>query len=880
MNADFSAATTSEAEGRRGGAGYVQRAGVHDEMVDAAGAVRPAWRGLVSAWVEAGAEGRGQIGRDARRALEEAGLSFNPYLDTGPGAARSGVAAPWRFDHFPLAISAEEWARLAAGVAQRTRMAEKVLADIYGRQSLFTSGALAPAAVLGGGGYMRAAALWDRPPKRWLLRSAVDVARTASGEWVVLDDAFDRPEGVGWALANRVALGQAASEMFVSSGARRLARWFDALREALERDATAEGRMACVTPGPSDPAYFSYAYLARYLGLTLVEPGDLAARDGEAHVKTLEGLRRVDVMLRGAASAGIDPLYAPGRAGHAVGPPGLLRAARLGRVSIVNAIGAGAVDGRVLAPFSARLIRELLGEEPILAEAESLWLGDPAARARYLDDPRAWRVTETAAVSRPGSGVEDALAGLERPALERRLAREGWRYVARAPVRTGLAPCAQGGVGDAAPGGDLAGAPFAMRVFVLAGPDGPQAMPGGLAFSAPEGPLDALPWRGASKDVWVVDAAPGLGLGLALGGGEPAATSRLGERRRVAHLQRTGRDLLSRVADDLFWLGRYGERADLTLRVLKVVIERMIDAPRRAEEPALLARLLALRIDAPADAAPEPTPDIAELRLRIMRLAVDPELPESATRAVEAIYWNANRARAHLSRDAWRDVGALHAAPLWRMAPDPARALSIGGRVEDAIRSLAAFAGASHENMTRNFAWRFLELGRRLQRGMHVAQMFRALAAVPDDDEPTTLYALLLLCDSFFAYRSRYLTTPEATPAIDLLILDEANPRSLAYQVAQAEAVLGALPRATPYRNPEHRKALRLLTDLRVAEAPALGEVDASGRRAALLALLDDAEEALLAIAELVTSAYFAHAEPALTEVSAMRFEPPKEPGA
>jgi uncharacterized alpha-E superfamily protein len=215
---------------------------------------------------------------------------------------------------------------------------------------------------------------------------------------------------------------------------------------------------------------------------------------------------------------------------------------------------------------------------------------------------------------------------------------------------------------------------------------------------------------------------------------------------------------------------------------------------------------------------------------------------------------------------------------LWRMPPEPGRALTIGGKVEEAVRCLAAFAGASHENMTRNFAWRFLELGRRIERAQQTVALFKALIGHAAPDEPASIFAMLHLCDSFFAYRSRYLTTPEAAPAIDLLILDEANPRSLAFQVAQVEAVLSALPRATPYRNPEHRIALRLLTDLRTAEAPPLGEIDAAGRRAALESLLDAAEAALETVADLVTKAYFAHAEPALTEVAAMRFEPPREP--
>jgi uncharacterized circularly permuted ATP-grasp superfamily protein/uncharacterized alpha-E superfamily protein len=828
--------------------GYLQRAGLHDEMVDATGAVRPLWRPFVDAWLRLGAEGRAQIARDARRQLDETGLSFNPFVEDVASAG-----ADLRFEVTPVLLSTADWTTLSRGAEQRARMIEAALHDIHGPQTLITQGALPPAAVFGGPGFIPAAARWDRPPRRRMFRYAVDVARTAAGDWVVLDDAVDRPEGDGWALANRVALGQAASELFVDSGVHRLASHFDTLQESLEAETGIEGRIAYVTTGPSDPAYFSQSYLARYMGLTLVEPGDLAVRDGEAHVKTLEGLRRVDVLLRGAPSDGIDPLYAPGLG--AMAPPGILRAARLGRVCFANAVGASVFEGRALAPFSAGLIGRLIGETPILREAPALWLGDPEARAEWRRAPEAWRVTHLRAPSRPGAPRPDPLAGLSAEAATRLAEREGWRMIARAPVETGVAPTL-GGAGLAPRG-------WALRLFVVAGPDGWRTMPGGLAFATGEPAIVGLPWSGASRDVWVVDD-PAARLG------QPAATVRLNQRRRTAHLRRTGRDLLSRVADDLFWLGRYVERGDFTLRVLKVVIERMIDAPRRDAEPRLLHRLLSLRLGeagAPEDWA------LAALRGRIATLALDPAEPKSAPRTIESIYWNANRTRAHLSRDAWRDVGALHADPIWKSPPDPNRALALGGAVEEAVRKLAAFAGASHENMTRNFAWRFLELGRRLQRGMHVAQMFRALAVEPDDDEAATLYALLLLCDSFFAYRARYLTTPEATPAIDLLILDEGNPRSLAFQVAQAESVLDQLPRQGPHRNPEHRLALKLLTDLRVSDPAALGETDATGRRAALAELADGAEETLAAVADQVAKAYFAHAEQAMTEVSAARRE-------
>jgi uncharacterized circularly permuted ATP-grasp superfamily protein/uncharacterized alpha-E superfamily protein len=814
-------------------------------MVDAGGATRPGWRPLVDAFVR-GDDGGARIAADAARFLDEAGLSYNAFAD---GETRAGG---WRFDPVPILLSGDDWAQLSRGALQRARMIEALLADAYGAQGLVAEGSLPPSFVFGAPQFQRACASWDRPPPRRLFRYALDVARGADGRWVVLEDSVDRPDGDGWALANRVAMAQAASDLFVEAGTRRLATHFAQLQTALEAAAGPEGRMAYLTAGPEDPTYFSHAYLARYLGLTLVEPGDLAVRDGEAMVKTLEGLRRLDLILRGAGSAGMDPLYAPGLG--AIAPPGILRAARLGRLTFANAIGTGLLDGRALAPLSAKLIPRLLGEDPVLAEAPYRWLGDAAACDEVLAEPERWLVTDLRATASPGRPLVDRLAGLDATRARRLLAREGWSMVARGKIATATTPA----LGEAG----LSPVPYAIRLFVSAAPHGFQVMAGGLGLGARgDGPLVGLPWEGTSRDVWVVDSGHA--------GDQPRATALLGERRRTAHLRRTGRDLLSRVADNLFWLGRYGERAELSLRVLKVVIERMIDAPRADREPVLLHALLSLQIDAVEGL--EPT--MATLRGRIAALALDPDSPNAVRPVLDALYRNAESTRAHLSRDAWRDIGALHAAPVWRLPPEPHRALSLAGPVETAIRSLAAFAGASHENMTRNFAWRFLELGRRLQRAIGVTAMFRAFVCAPTENEPATLYALLQLCDSFFAYRSRYLIAPEATPAIDLLVLDESNPRSLVFQVAAMETVLDALPRPSPLRNAEHRLVLRLLTDLRVADPVVLGEIDAEGHRPALDALLMDAEETLERVADLVTKAYFAHAELALTEVATARLK-------
>ncbi|MEO0359715.1 MAG: circularly permuted type 2 ATP-grasp protein, partial [Pseudomonadota bacterium] len=380
-----------------------------------------------------------EIAAESRRLLAEAGLSFNPFADGVDDRAR------WRFDPAPVVLAGGEWLMLAAGAVQRARLIDAVLGDLYGAQTLIRDGRLPPS-TLASPRFIRAAARWGATPLGRLTLYAVDVARRPDGVWVVLDDHVDMPEGLGWAVANRVALSQAASELFVDVSPRRLGGFMSALSGALAGLSHGDGRRALLTGGAADPAYFSHAYIARYLDLTLVEPADLTARDGAVHVKTLEGLRQVDVALRMAPSVGIDPVSAPGPS--ALAPPGVLHAARMGKVAFANMIGAGVLDGRILAPRSADLIGRMLGEEQILFEADHLDLTDPNAREAYLDEPDRWRVSLAGSASRPGApDPVDPLAELDRDGRARALRRDGWRFSARARTPLSTAPAFADGDG-------------------------------------------------------------------------------------------------------------------------------------------------------------------------------------------------------------------------------------------------------------------------------------------------------------------------------------------------------------------------------------------------------------------------------------------------
>ena len=818
-------------------AAYRPIPGVRDEMVDADGRVRPHWQPLAAGLDALGTDGLDRLGQSVRRLLEDSGVAFNVYAD--PDDRRQA----WNLDAVPVLLSPEDWAVIEAGVTQRGRLIEAVLRDLYGAQTLVTDSQLPAGAVFGNPNFLLPAIGWDQRPDCLLHVYACDLARRADGTWVVLADQTEVPTGNGWCLVNRVSMSQVHGDRFTGSGVRRLAGYYARFQAGMHALAAGRGRIVLLTPGPADPSYFSHAYLARYMGFMLVEAGDLTVRDGRVFVKTLEGLQRVDVILRKLPGRSLDPLYLPG--GQQIGTPALVHAARDGTVRLANAAGTGVVQNRMLAPFAPALARRLLGEDLLLPDIETVWLGDADGRARYLAAPEDWRIDRATARHDPdGRAVArtaiDALSQADRGEL---LAQDGDAHVAIRPIALATTPSVEGG--------RVVPVPWALRVFLFAGPDGFQVMPGGLGRLSDRAETPVLPGGRGSKDVWV-QGAPG----------EARAPSILSAHLRDAHHRRTGRELLSRVADNLFWLGRYGERTDMSLRILRVALSRVLDEARQDLDAYVLNGLLGLRLDLPL-LAPDTGP--AALRLWLdraaARLMLDADETLGLRSSLDGLHRTATLSRAYLSQDAWRSLTALRTDRRWRTMREPVLTLQTAQTVDAGLRCLSAFGGAMAENMMRSFGWRFFELGRRLERGIEIARAAAALAGLAGPSEAPALRTLLELCDSYVSYRARYLITPAATPTIDLLILDETNPRALAFQFARLDTILGQIHQDAAYRTRDHRLVLSHLTALRLADPEDLAGAADGVARPALLDLTGRVQRDLLEVSNQISRSFFTHAE-------------------
>jgi len=819
-------------------ANYRPAHGRWDEMMGADGQVRPHWQPILQYFAALGSEERARAQQSARRLIRENGVTFNVYDDEG------GEARPWDLDLLPLLVTSRDWEQLSRGLIQRMRLAEAVLGDFYGPQRLLAEGRLPPHLLFGDPHYLRPVQGLTPPGGVRLHFMAFDVARDSAGRWIVLSERADAASGAGYALENRIVVGQVLSGLFRDSGVERLAGFFQRQRQALYGLAPASEPDAVVlTPGPMNEAYFEHSFLARYLGMTLVEGDDLVARDGAVFMRTVPGLQRVHVIFRRVRSDWADPLEF--RSESLLGVPGLVEVARQGGIVMANALGAGLVGSPGLTAFEPTLAKTLLGEELILPGEDTYWLGTADAAGAALAEIDQL-VFLSAFDGRPlfskGSTARRGreLSRTERGRLARHLERRGYTMTAQRVTPLGTAPVLQDG--------QLAPRAIVMRAFVAWTPNGYIVMPGALTRVAPGDDTHTLNGdRGsASKDTWVLAA------------GQVEQTSLLHPRGEPVEITRSGAEGPSRAMDNLFWLGRNAERAESLARVLRAVATRLTDYGDH--KPTGSAAYLLHRLLMP-EAVVTQTLDLDLLIVELHSLVVDRGRHEGLPRTLQHVRRTAWAVRDRLSVDTWHVVLAFATAeglPALRGAPDAAETKAY---LDGLIRHAAALAGLAAESMTRGRNWVFLELGRRIERALQMVRLLHDTLVAPPEDEHSLLQLLLEIADSSMTYRYRYLDHLQPAAVIDLLLLDESNPRAVAFQLARLEEAAIALPRLTEVqqRLRDLRLVRRLLARLGSCEAEELAALDAEGQRSRLEAVLQEIEEVLPELSNVVEESYFRH---------------------
>ncbi|SED10893.1 Uncharacterized conserved protein, circularly permuted ATPgrasp superfamily [Rhizobiales bacterium GAS188] len=801
-------------------ADYAPLPGIHDEFLDADGRPRAHWLHFLEAMAELDATEISRRFASADRHIRDMGISYRVYGETGERS--------WPLSHLPLLIGENEWRDIATGVEQRARLLEAVLGDLYGEGRLVADGDLPAAAVTGSPNFLRPLNGVKPPSGRHLHLYAADLGRGPDGRWWVLGDRTQAPSGAGYALENRLVVSRALPQLYSEMNVERLAPFFQGFRAGLRGGAErSEPRICLLTPGPYSETYFEQAYLARYLGFLLVEGEDLIMRDGRIHVRTIAGLKRADVIWRRVDGDFVDPLDLNGTS--RLGVPGLTEALRKGKVVVSNMPGSGVVEAPALLSFLPVLCRCLLGEELSLPNIATWWCGQPRERERVLEALDEMAIAGAFGDTVPGFSPASALLGQElggrdRAHLVSAMRERGADFVGQEVVKLSTTPFWEGG--------RLTPRPFTLRVFAAATPDGWRVMPGGFcrisdrsdvrAFSMGEGVRSA--------DVWVL-------------GDKPAEMVTLLPGSEAVQVRRLMGNLPSRAADNLFWLGRYLERAEATLRLIRCLCGRSIetDSISRGTRPTV-ERLQRLLVAWGAVRKPEKGGSVAAIATKALH---EPENYGSAMALSREALRTASAIRERLSPDAWRLVVSLEARLDVGKTPLPPEIESFD-RADQALRAIAALSGLMHENINRVAGWRFLDMGRRIERGINTCRFARLFAA--SDATVDDLDVVLDLIDSQITYRSRYRAGVALAPARDMVVLDPYNPRSVAFQVAQIDAHLADLPmlQSDGILETPRRMSLALNSDLSVEEAEQLD----NGK---LLVI----EQRLMRLADAVATRYF-----------------------
>ena len=810
--------------------GYGPGSSRYDEMLDRDGSLRPQWKMFVSMLDDLGKDELSRRWDQARRLIHENGITHNVYGDA------NGLERPWNLDFIPLLLPMEQWKDLSGALVQRARLLDVLLADLYGPGRCVSAGCLPPELLYGNPSFLRACHGFIPQRGGRLHLYAADIARCNDGQFQVLSDRTQAPSGAGYTLENRIVLAQALPAIFRQCNVERLAPFFVALRQTLS-DLTPGNRenprVVLLTPGPYNETYFEHAYLARYLGYTLVQGNDLTVRDAKVFLKTLSGLQRVDVILRRVDDSYCDPLelYA-----HSfLGVPGLLEAVREGNVAIANTLGSGVLQAPAFLPFLPGLCRYFFGEDLKLPSVQTWWCGQPKALRHVLEHLHEL-VIKPAFPGAEGDPIFGHLLSLEeRSELQARISADPIRFVGQEHVVSCTVPVMQGD--------EAQSRRFVVRAYLAASQGSFTVMPGGLTriTSSAESLTVSLQKGGGSKDTWILADGPVSQVTL-------LAPSSI-------ELTRGGGDLPSRVADDLFWLGRYVQRTESLVRLTRGVLGRLTVPTGLESERTLRLLLNALLGKNTLKLGPRTEHELVEA-------VFAPYRPEGLRAAVGHVHGLARVLRDRISADAWRILQTIERdVAAFSGDVDDDHVPGVIELLDKLVVSFAAFIGLAMDSMTRGQSWRFLDLGHRIERAVGLSRLLRSTLIDAAKEDSSVLEAVLEVADSSLTYRRRYVTHFEVAAVVDLLVADETNPRAVAFQIAAVEEHLANLPRESthPRRSPDRQRAARLRANVRLVDL-AIDCKAVDDKRPALAALLTGVIDDLNMISELLSQTYFSHA--------------------
>lgn len=811
-----------------------------NEVFTPEGEMREHWRYLIDSIQALGPEALADREQKARRILRDDGATYNIYGET------ASSDRTWALDIIPSLISSDDWAQIESGLLERAELFNLLLRDIYGPRDLIRTGVIPPEALFSHQGFLRACQGIQLPGDQDLILHAADLMRDESGNLCVMTDRTQCPSGMGYALENRTVMSRVLPSLFRDSHVHRLAVFFQRLRHKLNSLSRVDNpHVVVLTPGAHNETYFEHAYIANYLGLDLVQSGDLVVRNGLVWMKSLDGLNRVDVILRRVDDWYCDPVEL--RSNSQLGVPNLLEAVRAGNVIIANPLGSGVLESPTLLKYLPKIAKALLGRELRLPSVPSYWGGD-SADLQFIE------ANIDNIVVKPiyrGGGAKSIVTGdlsaRQKKDLLHLIRSRPFDYVGQPVLNASTVPCHENG--------QLIARPALLRTYAVASDSSYSLLPGGLTRAG--GQLNAFAisnQTGAiSKDTWVIASEPERKVSLDDTAEIPASDSEL-------------ISLPSRVVENLFWMGRYAERAEASLRILRMTFMLL----NGEESISDLSKSIILQAVTKVTST-EPgfvnasAKLIANAEQELISIVNDEQRMGTVRSNINAMLFCADESKEQLSSDTLRVINDIRDALLELDGALTGGGAALEEALDPLVTALMALSGLAHESMSRGIGWRFMQMGKRIERGLLTASTIRELIVpeVNPADQNTLIEAMLLCMETLISYRRRYRARMSVQTSLDVVLLDTTNPRSLLHQLETLSNHIEKLPKSPDTRHElsgEERAVLDAVTSLKLS---LLGELSAreDGQRKNLLASMDKVTLNLTEVNNFITDKYFNHRE-------------------
>mgnify|MGYP000165050265 CR=1 FL=1 len=826
----------------------------YDEVYGHQSQMREHWQHLLNGLKTLGTEGVRERHLKAERILRDDGATYKS------GSARHPKT--WQLDPVPVLLESEEWGSIESGLLERAELLDLVLKDLYGERELIRHGVIPPELVYSHAGFLRACQGLILPGEHQLVLHAADMVRDASGTMHVIGDRTQAPSGAGYALENRTVMSRIMPSLFRDSHVHRLSLFFQTLRSKLNNLASHitadQPRVVILTPGIYNETYFEHAYLANYLGYPLVQGSDLQVSNGYVWMKSLGELTRVDVILRRIDDFYADPVEL--KSDSSLGVPGLLEVVRTGKVIIANPLGSGLLENPALLRYMPQISQHFLGRDSRLASVKTYWCGDPQDLTYVLDNLDSLVIKPS--FRKPGmqSLFGSQLDNNQRKVLTEKLKQAPRSYVAQEYIKPSTTPSWKGGL--------LMPRPTVLRGFSVAGESSYRVMPGGLTRVGNEaGSLNLTNQQGAvSKDTWIIASEPEKQTPL-----DPIQSQSQSQTSppqtqpwTPPAVQQPRATFPCRVVENLFWMGRYAERAESALRLLRTIFVQFNSTYQMPEQTRqlLLKTVTEVTTTYPgfvvADAALN-----SQTETELLAVILDAERNGSVSSNINALLKSSDQVRELLSSDTLRVLNDLQ---------DELEGLSnvlqsgLSAAPEEAldplVTTLLALAGLCQESMIRGLGWRFMDMGRRIEKAFQAVSLLRSslVQVLPEGEQLRVLEAVLLSSETLFTFRRRYHSDTDIARGIELLLNDRSNPRSVFYQVELLREHLAELPSNLQGSGltPEDRFLLEASSSIQLINVNELVATDENtGTRAGLDQLLARLQYLLQEASIHISSKYF-----------------------